>query len=310
MATDWVRLLTDLHVPCWTQGKNCVPGGVSIRCCCPGCGDHSNHGHFDIRTGRYSCWKCKGAPSGQALAWAAGIPVKTAQDLIRQYSDGKTTEIRKGPKTGGVDSIRLPGSRTCPPAHRRYLEGRGFDPVDLEFHHGIQYTLMDRWEGIDTSYRVIIPVYDLDGSVVAWQGRAISKEQELRYIFPPVEKCVKHYKHTLYGAEACRNLRRVVVCEGVFDQWRLGPGSVATFGTSLTREQVNLLANWEEVVFLFDPEETAQAHAREYARDLAALGRRVEVCAAEFGTDRNGEPRDPGDLTREEAREVMEDLLG
>lgn len=308
MATDWKQLFDDLSIPCWTQGKNCVEGCVSIRCPCPGCGDHSNHGHFNISTGRYSCWKCSGAPAGQVLAWAARLPVKSALEIIAKYSDGKTSPVARKRKSGGVTSIKLPGSTKCPVAHRRYLEGRGFDPQELEFYHGIQYTLMEHWEGVDASYRVIIPVHDLDGQVVAWQGRAISKEQELRYIFPPVEKCVMHYKHTLYGANACRKLKRIVVCEGVFDQWRLGPGSVCTFGTSLTREQVNLLANWEEIVFLFDPEETAQEHAREYARDLAALGRKVEVCAAEFGLDRDGNPRDPGDLTQQEAREVMQEL--
>lgn len=308
MATDWERLLADLHVPYFTQGKNCIAGCVSIRCCCPGCGDKSSHGHFNIRTGRYSCWKCKGAPAGQALAWAASIPVKEALGLIAKYSDGRTSQAAHVEKRATASTLKLPGSPTCPPAHRHYLEGRGFDPQELEFYHGIRYTLMERWEGVDVGYRVIIPVQDLGGRVVAWQGRAISRVQEPRYLFPSVEKCLMHYKQTLYGAEACTRRKRVVVCEGVFDQWRLGPGAVCTFGTSLTREQVNLLANWEEVVFLFDPEEAAQAHAREYARDLAALGRKVEVCAAEFGLDKDGNPRDPGDLTPQEAREVMQEL--
>lgn len=305
--TDWKSLLDDLGVPCWTEGKNCSPGRVSIQC--PFCNDHSNHGSFGIDKGDYRCWRCEGGYPAKAVSLAAHVPMDTVRQYMTKYSKGgngaNTTRRRV---SGSVTSITLPGSRISEP-HIKYLQGRGFDPEELEFYHGIKGTTdVGMWNGIDFKYRVIIPVYDVDGNLCTFQGRDYTGRQELRYKCCPVNMAVTHHKHLLYGAELARNRDRIVVVEGVFDQWRMGPGSVATFGTSLTREQVNLLTKWKSVLFLFDPEPEAQAHAREYANDIASCGIDVDVCAAEFGLDKDGNPRDPGDLTPDEARSVMAEL--
>lgn len=307
MSTDWKRLLDDLNVPNWTEGKNCSPGRINIQC--PFCSDKSNHGSFSLSKGDYQCWRCEGGYPVKALSLAARIPMDSARDLIRKYSHGVsiyTPTQRKS--TSDVKSITLPGRPIGEP-HRKYLRGRGFDPEELEFYHGILGTdMVGDWQGIDFRYRIIIPVYDYFGNLCTFQGRDYTGKQELRYKCCPVEKAVVHHKHLLYGAELAQNRDRIVVVEGVFDQWRMGPGSVATFGTSLTREQVSLLTHWPEVIFLFDPEPEAQQHARDYARDIAACGCSVEVCAAEFGLDDKGNPKDPGDLTPDEAKDIRKEL--
>lgn len=305
--TDWKQLFDDLRVPCFTSGKNVAPGNVNIQC--PFCDDKSAHGGFSIEKGNYQCWRCPGGHPVRAVAMVARIPMDTARELIRKYSHGVSQKFLAEKSAGSkVKSIIIPGKPIGEP-HRKYLTGRGFDPGELEFYHGIKGTTdIGYWNGIDFRYRVIIPVYDVWGNLCTFQGRDYTGLQELRYKCCPVDMAVTHHKHLLYGAELARNRSRIVVVEGVFDQWRMGPGSVATFGTSLTREQVNLLTNWEEVLFLFDPEPEAQAHAKEYAEDIAACGCSVEVCAAEFGLDKNGNPRDPGDLTPDEARGIMKEL--
>lgn len=306
--TDWKRLFDDLGVPCWDSGKNVAPGNINIRC--PFCDDHSNHGGFSIEKGNYQCWRCQGGYPAKAVALAAGIPLQTAKELIAKYSRGAISSGRftsDRPKAHGK-SITLPGG-PLQDAHKKYLIGRGFDPDELSFYYGILGTgFADRWQGIDFRFRIIIPIYDVNGDLCTFQGRDYTGKQELRYKCCPVEKAIVHHKHLLYGANLARNKDRIVVVEGVFDQWRMGPGTVATFGTSLTREQVNLLSLWPEVIFLFDPEPEAQAHAREYARDLAACGCSVEVCAAELGLDKKGNPRDPGDLTPAEASDIRKEL--
>lgn len=308
---DWKQLLDDLGVPNWESGKNVAPGNINIRC--PFCDDHSNHGGFSIEKGSYSCWRCKGGAPAVALSKAANIPLESARRYISQYTTGPVRERSQGvTKQAKATELVLPGGTRCYPCHRAYLEGRNFDPAELEFRHGIRYTLIERWgkKQIDVGYRVVIPVYDLGGRPVAWQARAINDEvQEPRYLFPDVEECLMHYKHTLYGAEACTARDSIVVCEGIFDQWRLGRGAVATFGTSLTREQVNLLSRWRRVFFLFDPEDTAQEHGRDYARDLASAGCQVELCRTDNRNER-GELKDPGDLSPVEADEIMRELLG
>ena len=255
---DWKSLFTDLNVPYWDEGKNCSPGRINIQC--PFCSDHSNHGSFGIAKGDYQCWRCKGGHPVKAVSLAAHIPMDTARQLIQKYSKGLNPFLQaEQTHKSNVKSITLPGEplKEC---HRRYLsEVRKFDPEELEFYHGILGTTdIGYWQGIDFRFRVIIPVYDVWGNLCTFQGRDYTGMQDLRYKCCPVDKAVVHHKHLLYGAELARNKDRIVVVEGVFDQWRMGPGSVATFGTSLTREQVNLISMWKEVVFLFDPEPEAR----------------------------------------------------
>ncbi len=308
--TDWKALLDFLHVPNWTEGKNVSPGCVNIRC--PHCDDHSNHYGFNIKTGSGHCWRCKGGSPVSTLVKVARITPSEAKKLIEQYSSG-SVEIA-GPRHAVKHDYEplesMPGGE-LERAHIKYLQGRNFRAQQLVDLYGIRGTgPISVWKGNDYRLRVIIPIYDIDGNLVNFQGRDITGRQELRYKCCPVDQASVHHKHLLYGAHLAKDLDRIVVVEGVFDQWRMGPGSVATFGTSLTREQISLLARWPEVVFLFDPEEEAQARARAAARDVAdASGGRVWVAKADFGVNSRGEPRDPGDLTPDEARQIMAELL-
>lgn len=305
--TDWKRLFEDLGVPCFDSGKNVAAGCISIQC--PVCSDSSNHGNFSIENGTYHCWRCKGTFPAKAVSLAAHIPLEKAKDLIRKYTTGDMSVLGVSQrKQARASEISMPGKALGEP-HRKYLEGRNFDPDELVFYHGIKGTdFSGMWNGIDFRYRIMIPVYDGDGRLCTFQGRDYTGKSDLRYKCCPVEKAIVHHKHLLYGAEMAQGLKRIVVVEGVFDQWRMGQGCVATFGTSLTREQVNLLTNWKEVIFLFDPEPEAQQHARDYAQDIAACGCSVEICAAEFGNDKDGNPIDPGDLSPERARDIMRDF--
>lgn len=305
---DWARLLDSLRVPNWVSGKNCTPGRVNIQC--PLCGDHSNHGSFGIDRGDYQCWRCPGCSPARALSLAARLPLVEAQRVIKDYttrSVHSTVQERKTATGKILESI--PGGALEQP-HIDYLHKRGFRAQQLVEQYGIKGTgPISIWKSSDFRLRVIIPIYDLDGNLVNFQGRDITGKQDLRYKGCPVAEAGVHHKHLLYGANLAKDLDRIVVVEGVLDQWRMGPGSVATFGTSMTREQVSLLTRWPEVVFLFDPEEEAQEHARAAARDIAACGNKVWVARADLGKNPKGGPLDPGDLTPAEAQELMAELM-
>lgn len=303
--TDWASILQQLGVTYWTEGKNVAEGCVNIQCVY--CDDHSNHGGFDCTSGRYRCWRCGSHFSLDALCRAGGINMQKAKELVNMHGGLPSVSTRTR-KVASASDITLPGGKLMP-MHVKYLEGRGFDPEELEFYHGIKGTsYLDRWQGIDFRLRVIIPCYDVDGSVVTFQGRDITGKQELRYKCCPVEKAIKHHKHTLYGAELCTHRRRICVVEGVFDAWRLGQGAVATFGTSVTREQIALMAQWEQIVIAFDPEDEAQSHAREIAMELSAMGRQVVLARADFGVNADGSIRDAGDISKDDAEAFMREI--
>lgn len=301
---NWPSLFKAIHVNYSTSGKNNIIGATNVQC--PWCDDHSNHCNF-FPDGHVKCWRCKAGSAADGVSRLGGYAYRDALALMREHGGGDVMVPRKATKlVGKADSVELPGSDTLRDFHTAYLQGRGFDPGELKFRYGIRGTgPMETWQGIDFRLRIVIPIFDIGGRLVNFQGRDVTGKQDLRYKCCPVERSVLHHKSTLYGAHLCRNRDRIVVCEGVFDQWRLGPGSVCTFGTSTTPEQVKLLAMWPEVVLAFDAEPEAQQHAREIAVELSAMGRKVAICVPDFGKNKDGTARDPGDLTRDEADEYM-----
>lgn len=306
---DFRRLFIQYGVPFFTEGKNTVPGRISVRC--PFCDDSSNHGSFSYAHGDYVCWRCKGGSPHKALSLLLGLSLSDAALALREYQHGKAAPLQgRARKVANPDihAVQPPGGPLLEP-HKRYLRKRGLDPDRLVSLYGITGTgPADTWKGLDYRLRIIIPVKDINGRVVSFQGRDITGQQELRYKGCPVERSAVHYKHIVYGSDVAREYSSIVVVEGIFDAWKLGPGAVATFGTSLTQEQIWYLSQWPRVTFLFDPEPEAQQHAQDYARELALQGTEVFVASADFGRTPSGEIRDPGDLTLDEARKVMIEL--
>lgn len=301
---DWAGLLDSLGVQYWTSGKNVAADCVNIRC--PFCDDHSNHGGLNTKTGSYNCWRCNGGAPAVAISRVSGVPVQVVNQLIRRYTTGGVVATSKLVASG--KTLTLPGS-PIGKYHRDYLEKRGLDPDELAFYHGILGTgPVDTWEGLDFRLRVIIPIYDVVGTLVNFQGRDITGKQDLRYKGCPVEKAIVHHKHILYGENLCHQKDQIVVVEGIFDAWKLGAGAVATFGTSVTKEQINEMANWRKIFIAFDPEPDAQIHARQIARELSAIGREVEVVQYDCGKNPDGSMKDFGDIPVDEARAVMRDL--
>lgn len=304
---DFAALLDHLRIPYWTAGKNVPKDCINIQCPCPGCTDHSNHYYMNTITGSGRCWKCGGTYPAQAIAWAAHISVYDAKKLIQRFTTGGTLPARKEVKY--ATSLDIPGG-PLHEMHRQYLLNRGLDPDYLVKQYSIKGTMLGvRWQGKDYSLRIIIPVKDPEGRVVSFQGRDITgDDRRVRYEACPKDKALANYKHMLYGADLAWRNDSVVVVEGVFDAWKLGPGVVASFGTGMTKEQLLMLSHWKHVTFFFDPESEAQRHAEEYARDVAMYGSDVEIAYEDFGTLPNGDKRDLGDLAPHEVTRIKNEL--
>ncbi|MDX2479804.1 MAG: DNA primase [Desulfuromusa sp.] len=107
--------------------------------------------------------------------------------------------------------------------------------------------------------RLIFPVYDLSGRVVAFAGRVLD-DGKPKYINSP-ESPVYHKGRVLFGLyqarQAMRQSGEVLLVEGYFDQlalYRAGfPQVVATCGTALTSDHARLIKRYvQRVVLLFD----------------------------------------------------------
>jgi len=107
--------------------------------------------------------------------------------------------------------------------------------------------------------RIMIPIRDLSGDLVAFGGRVLG-EGDPKYLNSP-ESQLFHKNRLLYGLDSAREAIRaegsVILVEGYFDQISLRTrgleNAVAPLGTALGREQVRLLKRFStNVVTVFD----------------------------------------------------------
>ena len=162
----------------------------------------------------------------------------------------------------------------------------------------------DRFRG-----RLMIPIEDVDGHVIAFGGRVIGAG-EPKYMNSP-ESSVYTKGNNLFGLsrtrEAIRQAGFSLMVEGYFDLialWSAGiQNVVATLGTALTRAQVDLLRRYApHVAAVFDPDEAGRkALARSLELFLAGNVHAKAVILPEG--------HDPDDFVRTQGLEKMEELV-
>ena len=172
---------------------------------------------------------------------------------------------------------------------KRYLEKRGLDAATIE-KFGIGWA-PDGWNGLIDALgkgdarridlldkagllskndsgrtydkfraRVMFPIHDRRGRVIAFGGRVIEKDDGPKYLNSP-ETVLFHKGRELYGLwharQAHSKVPRLIVVEGYMDVvslWQFGiTTAVATLGTATTPDHAELLfRNAADVYFCFD----------------------------------------------------------
>lgn len=108
--------------------------------------------------------------------------------------------------------------------------------------------------------RVMFPIFDRRGRVIAFGGRVMAKDDGPKYLNSP-ETALFHKGRELYGLwqvrQANQKIERLVVVEGYMDVVSLFqygvPQAVATLGTATTPDHAELLfRNAPDVYFCFD----------------------------------------------------------
>ncbi|MBS7538057.1 DNA primase [Ancylobacter lacus] len=198
-------------------------------------------------------------------------------------------------------------------ALKEALGGRGVPVEDM-----VEAGLLIAGEDIAVPYdrfrdRVMFPITDLRGRVVAFGGRALEKDVAAKYLNSP-ETPLFHKGGLLYNAFNARAAAHkgapVVVVEGYVDVIALVEagfeGAVAPLGTALTEDQLALL--WKmapEPILLFDGDKAGRRAAWR-AVDLA-LPHLKPGMSLRFGTLPDGQ--DPDDLVRHGGRPAAEAVL-
>ncbi|MCY4480113.1 MAG: DNA primase [Rhodospirillales bacterium] len=166
----------------------------------------------------------------------------------------------------------------------------------------------DRFRG-----RVIFPICDRRGRVVAFGGRTLGERQP-KYLNSP-ETPLFAKGSLLYGyhlaAGPARKANRVIAVEGYMDVIALHQAgiarAVAPLGTALTEQQLESM--WrlaEEPVLCFDGDEAgARAAARAVERALSKLSAKRSL---RFATLPAGQ--DPDTMVRDRGRQAMAEIVG
>jgi DNA primase len=162
-------------------------------------------------------------------------------------------------------------------------------------------------------HRVMFPICNLSGSVVAFGGRRIvADEDSPKYMNSP-ETPIYHKGTILYGLyqgrEAIKAADRVIVVEGYLDLMRMHlcgfRNAVATSGTALTEHQARLILRYtKNVTLLFDSDTAGQSATLRGADILVENGLAVSVAIPPGGTG-----DDPDSFLAKHPVEAMRQIL-
>ena len=164
--------------------------------------------------------------------------------------------------------------------------------------------------------RLMIPIWDVSGKVIAFGGRALDPK-EVKYLNSPETALYRKGAH-LYGlnlaARAIRERKAAIVVEGYFDAIMLHAHgfdhAVATLGTALTTDQARLLGRYAQtVVLLFDPDAAGIGAARRNLEHLVNVDLNWRVVLLTDGLDPDAFLRKHGTAAFASALEGAQDLV-
>lgn len=290
---------------------------------CPKCGGDKWKVFINVETGlgncfsgsceeKYNKWKFIKAHTGLDDRAVAAHIFQVVTEM--GWRPPRKSVVAVNTRTG---TLKIPHSLEIPINGRNlsYLENRGITiPVAQYFHlrychKGLFAYTNDYGERKfqDFSKRIIIPVFDLFGELVSFQGRDITGEAEKKYLFPNGFASTGAH---LFNGHNVHNTKRVLVGEGVFDvmaQKIALDGDhdlrdvvpVGTFGKHLSfGTDESQLAKFlelrnrgvEEITFMWDGEVKATDDAIEAGQMLKGVGFKVRIAMLPTDKDPNEVP--------------------
>jgi len=285
---DAYSFLRDFNLPIYMHSKN--TGKNFIGTTCPFCDDHEDHlGFHKTQARNPHCWKCGSHSLPDTIRALTGQNPKHILDVYStvSYIEQEIEGIQR------ATTIVVPGTKEFKPAHLKYLQDRKFDPQYIIDRYDLRVTgTMD-----DYRNRIIIPIY-YNKMIVSYQGRTYVGD-ERKYLTCRPENEIVFHKDIFYNMDNAKS-DSVVVVEGVFDVIRLGDNSIASFGTSITQKQINVLTKFKRIFFLYDPEPKAQESATRALTILSSYGKMCERIMVD-GVD-------PGDMSDDDALYLKKEL--
>ena len=295
----------------------------------------------DPEAGLWHCFGCKAggdlfrfvemmekvsfAEAVELLARRLGLPPRRPADAARQRARERLIALHEQAAVFFQSNLSGKGGGRA----RAYLRGRGISPQSVE-EFGLGYA-PDAWEALLNAMvkrgfsaeelargglvipkeggfydrfreRVIFPIRDAVGRVVAFGGRTLADDQQPKYLNSP-ETPLFQKGHTLWAFDRARRAmgeaERAIVVEGYLDAiacHEVGLAeTVATMGTALTAHHVDLLRRRvERLVLAFDSDSAGLAAALRGRELFQEAGLEVGVATMPEGSDPDSVIHDRG----------------
>lgn len=198
-------------------------------------------------------------------------------------------------------------------ALKEHLGGQGISTEDM-VEAGLLVSGEDKPVPFDRFRdRVMFPITDARGRVIAFGGRALEKDVPAKYLNSS-ETTLFHKGDNLYNLftarQAAHDGAQLIVVEGYVDVIAMVtsgfPGAVAPLGTALTENQLGLLWKMvDEPILCFDGDRAGQKAA--YRAADIALPQLKPGKSLRFALLPEGQ--DPDDLARSGGRGAVEDVI-
>ena len=287
---------------------------------CPECGDRKWRVYLNAESGVGNCFVCSGTFNKATFIHATlGKPhwrdtfahIKEAARLQGWRPKRLATAAVEAETAKFPESFPLP---TPDGQNLLYLEQRGIT-TDLAKHFHLRFCERGWWNftkedgsrgGQRFDMRVIIPVYDLDGEFVTFQGRDITGLDSRKYLFP---KGLPGTGRFLLNGQNAVGSKRAVIGEGGFDVFAMKRAfdeevdlrdlvCLGSFGKHLSagdpagNDQLGRLRRLKrdglkEVTMLWDGEEKALVAALDACKLITPLGLIARVALLPAGRDPN-----------------------
>jgi len=235
---------------------------ISVRC--PECGKPGKS-KLCIRLDNeiYHCWVCD--LKGRGIARLVGMisPSKKSQYMARFPQANAKTVVEAPIEIRLPEDFKLLGDDTNDPYAREiknYAHSRGFSAPML-WRYRCGYSRIGKWYR-----RLLMPSFDEDGNLNYLTGRAIDKNNHIRYVNESLPK-----KDIIFNEIDVDFGNRIVLVEGPLDLIKCGVNSTCLLGSTLNENSLlfeRITKNATPVVLLLDPD--AQNKAMKIAKLLSS----------------------------------------
>lgn len=316
MPVDFEAIFNKYNIPTAQSGRHKRHGYSNVTCCyCHG--NTGNHLGFCHETGTCVCFRCSSKYAPKALADVLKIDIDKAKQLISDHTTGFLKLSFEGFKSE-VDTVDIKKLNLRPliKFHREYLENRGFN-VNRLIHF---FDLKSTGYETDPFYfknKIFVPYY-LNRELITYTTRDVSVDTKQSGMRAKYVTCKKTEgllppNHFVYNYDNIKHRKkmRTLFFEGPMDTFKFPMCSGALSGIKFTSSQVKFIVdNFDHPVFLLDQDEAGDIASQKAFDEIEILtGNPPEIYELD-GSLKNpdGSVKDPGDMTYEEADELLKIL--